>query len=281
MIREAVYFNDYNNKEPNQDNNSRILYLNEANNKWKTYTFNGKQVPRVSDLLKECIGKDYLLRWAANLGENYKRESAHTLYIGTLVHEMIEYFLFFGGYKEIDFRSYNVKVKTEKAYSNFLSWYNDKIEKGFKISPISIEKQTTNPWFGGTIDCIMRLEYNGISRNYIVDFKTSKKISIEYILQTYAYYWSENWNYNFNGDISVCKLDGLGIIRIDKEKDTYEDLFLDFNNPENYYFLSDIDYALGSIINWYYHMQIINNDLSNMKRKGVRQEGFVNGKQFN
>lgn len=282
MIRNAIYFNNYDSEVPNQDNNNDVLYLNGIDDKkWKTYLFNDRPVPRVSDLLKECIGRDYLLRWAANLGENYKRESVHTLYIGTLVHEMIEHFLFFGKYKDVDFRSYNVKVKTEKAFRNFLNWYNDKINKGFKISIVSIEKPTMNPWFGGTIDCIMRLEYNGVSRTFITDFKTSKKISIDYLIQTYAYYWSEKWNRDFNNDKTVKELDGIGIIRIDKEKDVYEDLFLDFNNPDNSDFLFDIDRTLGSIVNWYYHMQNINSDLCKMRKKGVREEGFVNGEQFN
>lgn len=227
-------------------------------------------------MIKECIGREYLLRWAANLGNQYQRESTHTLYIGTLAHEMIEYFLMFGAYKKIEFRSYRVKEKTERAFQNFLNWYNGRIEEGFKISVLNIEKRTTNPWFGGTMDCVMKLDYEGVSKTFIVDFKTSKKISMEYLLQTYAYYWSENWNAKFNGDTTVPKLDGIGIIRIDKEKDVYEDLFLDLQCPENYRFLVDIDRSLGSIINWFYHSQVMNYDLTEIKK--VRKDGFVNGK---
>lgn len=281
MAKKTIYFEDINDK-PNQNNNDDILSLDINRSKWKIYTFNGKSVPRVSEILSECIGKDYLLRWAANLGKNYNTESSQTLYIGTLVHEMIENFLYSNPPKVVDFRNYKVKLKTERAYNNFLNWYNDKIKEGFRITPINIEKQTTNPWYGGTIDCIMRLEYNGISRVYIVDFKTSKRISIEYILQTYAYYWSEAWNYNYNNeDNSHRILDGIAIIRIDKEKNLYEDLFLDFNNPKNYRFLNDIDNALGSIVNWYYNAQNMNGVLGRMKNKEILKEGFVNGREFN
>lgn len=263
---------------PTQDDNETARQLNgiiEKRKKWDTYTFAGVAVPRVSELLKECIGKEYLMKWAANLGKSYYKESSQTLYIGTLVHEMIEHFLLFGTHKEIDFFSYNVRIKTEKAFKNFLNWYNDRIKQGFKIIPMNIEKPTTNPWFGGTIDCIMQFEYNGIVRNYVMDFKTSKKITMDYILQTYAYYWSENWNATYIEYNTNPILDGIGIIRIDKEKDTYEDLILDFNNPDNLMFLSDIDTALGSIINWFYHIQNMNANLKAMRKK--REGGYVNG----
>lgn len=270
MAEEVIYFKK-------EMENLEFSILDKINNmKHKTYYYNGRGVPRVTDILKDCIGTDYLMRWAANLGKDkYQKESTHTLYIGTLVHEMIEHFLVFGEYKKVDFRSYDVKMKTEKAFGNFLKWYNDMINQGFKINAINIEKQTINPWFGGTIDAVMELTLNGISKTFIVDFKTSKKNSINYLIQTYAYYWSENWKRS-TGDNSIKDLSGLAIIRIDKEKDIYEDLFLDFNNPNNYKFLEDIHYAFINIINWYYYKQNLNSDLKVMKQ--LREEGFINGK---
>ena len=270
MINETIYFKkDLSNLE--------LELLDKINNKkYKTYFYNEKGVPRVSDILKDCIGSDYLMRWAANLGkERYQRESNATLYIGTIVHEMIEHFLIFGDYKKVDFRSYDVKLKVEKAFSNFLKWYNDMINQGFKINVINIEKQTVNPWFGGTIDCVMELSSNNIYKTFIVDFKTSKKNYINYLIQTYAYYWSENWKKS-TGDNSIKDLNGIGIIRIDKQRDVYEDLFLDFKNPSNFKFLEDIHLAFVDIINWYYYKQNLKSDLDTMNQ--LRKEGFINGK---
>ena len=48
---------------------------------------------------------------------------------------------------------------------------------------------------------------------YIIDFKTSKQISYEYIIQTCAYMWLIN-----NGFFpEISHIDGVGIIRVDKE----------------------------------------------------------------
>ena len=221
---------------------------------WDTYEFQGRNVPRVSEILKRCIGKDYLVTWAARLGlEEYRKESNRTLYIGSIVHEVIEGFLL---HKEINIpdniHSGMIRSKISRAVNNFVNWYEYMIQNGYTITVIAIEKQITCPWYGGTIDCIMTITNNntGISKTYIVDFKTSKQISIEYLLQTYAYLWAIKWNKTYY-DSSLPDIDGIGIIRIDKEAVKFQDLFLDFEN--NNMILKDIEYSLTSMVNWYYH----------------------------
>lgn len=278
-IRSPIYFSAKD-KIPSQDNNETARnHLNgivDAREGWDTYSFAGVNIPRVSQLLDTCIGKPWLRNYAAGLGKRYYSENKKTLYIGTLVHEMIEEFLLDGTIKEFQFQSYDVKTRTERAFNNFLNWYNDKIKLGFEITPLQIEKVTTNPWFGGTIDCKMQMKYKGIVRTYIMDFKTSKSLSFDYLLQAYAYYWSENWNMKYLDQYqNSIPLDGIGIIRVDKQKEEYEDLILDFNDPNNLLFLGDLDTALGSIVNWFYHQQNMNYNLKNMRDH--RKEGFVNG----
>ena len=53
---------------------------------------------------------------------------------------------------------------------------------------IGVEIPISCPWFGGTIDAILVI--NGAT--YIIDFKTSKKISSEYLVQVAAYMWLVN-----------------------------------------------------------------------------------------
>lgn len=272
VIKSPVTFEDFNiTEQPEQHDLFDALILEgivDKREKWNVYKFGDINIPRVSEILKECIGKDYLLKWALRLGkEAYDRESIDTLITGTLVHEMIEYFLLYGVKKEIKYKSYRMMMRTEKAYSNFLSWYRNMINKGYELIPVYIEKEITCPWYGGTIDCVLRIIHKEmeIDKVYIIDFKTSKRISIEYFLQTYAYYWAIIWNKN-NIDPSLVNVDGIGIIRVDKEVDKYEDLFLDYDNPEKGRILDDIGFGLFSMINWFYHLINLNYDLK-MARK--------------
>ena len=235
--------------------------------KWDTYQFQGRNIPRVSDILKKCLGKDYLINWAARLGiDEYKRESARTLYIGSIVHEVIEEFLLTGNINiPFDISNNVIRNKIKRSVNNFVNWYQSMIEKGYIIKVLAIEKQITNPWYGGTIDCIMMITNiaTGISKVYIVDFKTSKTISIDYLLQTYSYLWSIKWNKMYI-DSTLPDIDGIGIIRIDKESDRYQDLFLDYENDTN--ILKDIDFSFTSMINWYYQTIIMEYNLKIAKR---------------
>ena len=78
------------------------------------------------------------------------------------------------------------------CFENFKLWEKRLYNLGGKIDEIiGLEVPVTCPWYGGTIDCIARI--NGAV--YIIDFKTSKQISAEYLLQVTAYMWIINNNY--------------------------------------------------------------------------------------
>lgn len=247
---------------PVQNTNYEILHLDNINSKREKYTKynNGNlPVPRVSEILKDTIGKDFLLQWALRLGlEAYNKESAYTLYTGTIVHEMIERFLLKGIMypDDINYRNYTIKKKSITAFDNFLNWYKNMINKGYQLIILAIEREITTPWYGGTIDCIMRVihkEYN-IDTVYIVDFKTSKRISVEYLLQTYSYLWAINYNRSINPNFDIPEARGVGIIRVDKEYPKYEDIFLSYDNPEQAIILEQLKYSFSSMINWYYNL---------------------------
>ncbi len=229
-----------------------IIHIKSVEDHRKSFTvyeYNGKSIPRVNEILEACIGKPYLQIWASKLGKDYIKTKRETLAIGSLVHEMCEYFMNFGADKDVTIFSNRVYEAVYNSYNNFKSWYNDMKDKGYIITPLFTEQQTTNPWFGGTIDCIVNIKHPlmNIDQNYIIDYKTSKKISPDYILQTYAYLWSWNWNRQFV-DGSLPYIHGIGIIRIGKEfsKD-YNDLFI-----SDSYILSELHYNLSSMVNWFY-----------------------------
>lgn len=218
-------------------------------NKWDTYKFNDIPVPRVSNIIKETIAKEYLVNWAAKVGYKgmtYIRNSA--TFIGSRVHELIEHYLTFQDDLDISYRiSPRYMKKIDIAYQNFKLWVNNLENLGYKIEKIyGLEKSISCPYYGGTIDCIAKI--NGAV--YILDWKTSKQISYEYIIQTVAYLWCINHGYVKD----VPHIDGVGIVRIDKNKEnTYEDLFLNFHIPYQRDILNQYINGFGFMIGSYYN----------------------------
>ena len=231
--------------------------ITDKRDKWSHYTFNNFNVPRVTEILDASIGKKYLIKWALNLGkENYYDENKITLTAGTFIHEGIEYYLTNKCEKDMsEIYSYRVKELVNMGVQNFISWYQDRTAQGYTIKPVQIEYPVVTPYFGGTTDCIMSIG-KGIEtpHNYVIDFKSSKQINIDYFLQTYFYYWGLDWLRKYC-DNTIPVIDGgLGIIRIDKfTPDTYEDMIVKFNDPNSKQFLQDLNYSFGSILNWYYN----------------------------
>ena len=213
--------------------------------KWNVYaTDKGLGVPRVSHILQQCRDSEWLIQWAANIGRrkyDYYRDKALT--IGTITHEIIdEYLRIKYNYKpdedfyyinknfEVDYTSIDdvYRESVFNASENFKLWDNRLAELGAKIDEIiGIEVPVVCPWYGGTIDLIVRI--NGAV--YICDFKTSKSISPEYLLQASAYMWIIN-----NGYIpGLPHVDGIGIIRVEKtRRGVIDDLFVNAFDPRGY-----------------------------------------------
>ena len=153
-----------------------------------------------------------------------------------------------------------MKKNVSIAFNNFKEWVENLSNHGYFISDIiATEKQITCPYFGGTVDCIFRI--NG--KVYIVDFKTSKKISPEYLLQVCAYMWVCNSGYVPN----IPRIDGVGIIRVDKEsKHKYEDLFLNNDIPFQSEIINRYISDFGIILHSYYTMLSIEKEFPSIKK---------------
>lgn len=274
-IKHPIYFIDdlyhTDNKEfiyqPEQDKLFDVMVLGgiiDKREKWDTYTFNNCPVPRVSEILKETIGKEYLVKWALALGKSqYYYETKDILSIGTLVHEMIEAYLLKKQIK-MKYDSFRIKNQVVQSFLNFKVWHTNMINQGYKLEPLYIEKTITCPWYGGTIDCVMKITSpSGDVKNYIIDFKSSKNLSIDYFLQTYAYAWSWNWNkIEMKADIPLID-GGIGVIRCDKEYSRHEAIFLNMDRDADIF--RNLDTGFASMLNWYYHIINLNYDLSTMK----------------
>ena len=227
------------------------------------YDYQGIGVPRVTHILNQCINRDFLIMWAAKLGkQKYFIEKNNATTIGSRTHELIDEFLSTGRFAENIFYKIppSLKKSVSIAFDNFKEWMNELANKGYFISDIiAMEKPITCPYFGGTIDCICRI--NG--KVYIVDFKTSKQISPEYLLQVCAYMWVCNSGYVDN----IPHIDGIGIIRVDKEtKHKYDDLFLNYSVPWQADIINRYISDFGILLQSYYTILSMESEFSGIKK---------------
>jgi len=141
----------------------------------------GTAVPGVTTILS-VLNKPALVKWANNLGlqgidsSRYVDEKAA---IGTLAHQMIADYL---RGTETDTSEYSkVQIgQAENAVLSFFEW-----EKTHPIEPVLVEEPMVSEHykFGGTIDCLARMN-GGLC---LIDFKTSKGIFPEMMIQVVAY----------------------------------------------------------------------------------------------
>lgn len=242
--------------------------LNRKTNDFK-YEFNGVKVPRVTAIIKYCTGNvDGLVRWAANLGPKYYTENAHILDIGTKVHETIEEQLTKGTQYTLRRTSTNIRNEVKQCVHNFMAWYNHVTKNlGWIVEVMLIEVPLVCPWFGGTADLVLKI--NGI--NFLIDLKTSKKITPDYFIQVSAYKWVIDNFYPEYGPI-----DGVGVLRLDKYSNKYEDVFIDINTPEDIYFINHCLQTFGIALNMYYQMNILAKETTNIiktKTKSKNKKG--------
>lgn len=255
--------------KPNDEIGCLLPGVEEASEEWNYYEYDyGPDsitigVPRVSHIISQCSDQRYLIDWAAKIGYNkytFYRDKA--LEVGTLVHETIDRYL---TYKYINKDVKNFRFDPEsidyvyrdqvcKAFNNFLNWEKALNSNGYFIEEvIGLEIPVITPWYGGTVDAILRI--NGCY--YIIDFKTSKRISTDYFIQTIAYMWAIN-NIMIRDGHYLPFIDGIGIIRVDKTKSEFEDVFLNKHIPQQAEYLVGYCKAFMSYLESYYRNININ-----------------------
>ena len=225
--------------------------IEDHRSKWGQYYWEKKPVPRVSEILSTCIGREYLNKWAASLGDNFTTERNRILDTGTYAHAMIEDFLSYGYVREVTKLALGLNPYTEqslKCYYNFVSWWNSCIEQGIKINIVELEKPLVCPLYGGTADIVADIiDLDGYPHRYILDFKTSKSVSIDYLYQTMLYL--EAYNYNLSDPSQTAT--GIGIIRCDKVKDKFEFILVDAYKDQILF--DSINRAVYDMLTWYYY----------------------------
>lgn len=219
---------------------------------YTTYKFNDVfPVPRVTEILKHALVNPFIEEWRIKVGkEEAERVSKVAKEIGLAVHNLIEYYLI--NRKPIPDYMFKIKLEYESevktCFANFLRWEKSLNNNGYFIEQIiAIEVPVITPYFGGTIDCIAKI--NG--KIYIIDFKTSKSISQDYLYQLSAYYWGANNGYIIgHPDLHI---DGIGVVRISKTGNSFEDVFFNEHIPYQREIINKYVCGFASILTVFYN----------------------------
>lgn len=200
------------------------------------YTIDNIEWPSVTEILGQLDKSSALIPWALNQAEKYilnqkpnesnltqvvadakvkyKEVSQESLDIGSEVHHAIENYIKYGKDKIGEIRD-----EVMNALIAFWDWEKDNhVEWIESESPIVSE----TIGYAGTLDAIAKV--NGIVT--CIDFKSSKAIYDEYIMQVCAYGYARRdmvGNYSINtgsGDevrnYNPIEIDAVGILRLDK-----------------------------------------------------------------
>lgn len=138
-------------------------------------------VPGVTTVLN-VLAKPALIRWANRIGlEGYEVDKYvdHTALIGKLAHEMIQAELA-GRQADVADYSPNQHEAALRAVEKWRAW-----TKRHELQPLLVERPLISEkhGFGGTPDCYGRFD----GRLTVIDFKTSKAIYDDHVVQAAAY----------------------------------------------------------------------------------------------
>lgn len=142
----------------------------------------GTRVPGATTICGQ-LDKPYLVKWANKLGKqgiDVTRYVDSTAILGTLIHLIVESHITREPVDLTDYEEAKILEAENIFFTHYLPW-----EKQHKIELIFCEKQFVSEVYkyGGIIDFYCKLD----DKYTIVDFKTSKSISAEHILQVSSY----------------------------------------------------------------------------------------------
>lgn len=175
------------------------------------YLYNGKPVPRTTEIISSCIHEDSLMRWSNYLGfkhKSYKDIITSAANYGTRTHKGIENYL-----KKLPIPD-DTPLNSLNAFKKW--WKIIVMNNTYKI--IQQEYSMSCKYFGGTCDLLLEIN----NKLYLVDFKTSNNITYKYDLQLAAYLILLSYQGIYpNGTI---------ILQLSKSNDSFTEYLLDFDN---------------------------------------------------
>lgn len=208
------------------------------------YTYNGKNVPRVTEILSKMIHEDYLMYWANNLGfshRKYEKVLFDAANFGTKAHYGIECFL-----KEKD-----IPLNTPMTpIDSFRLWW-EAINKNNNVEVVAQEQKLVCEWFGGTYDLLLKI--NGCL--FLVDFKTSNHVTYKYYMQlsAYSYMLKKQGIY----------ISGVIILQLNKTSPGYNEFVLDFSNKKDKDYFEMCEKTFLALVYGYYHIHWLEEEFKN------------------
>ena len=200
------------------------------------YQYDGKRVPRVTEILSAMLHEDFLMKWANNLGFkriSYKAFMKDASDKGTYSHLAIEMYLK-NGYFDLNNtneipNNKNIRDTVHSVISGFYEWWINLHKTHKNIEIIYLEETLIHKYFAGTCDCLLKVD----NEYWLIDFKTSNHMSYNYALQLAAYKYLLKELRNIN--ISKAM-----ILRLDKSQYKYYTYEYDLiNNQEHIQFFND------------------------------------------
>ena len=230
-------------------NTNPNLFINEESE----YYFKGHKIPRVTSMLSRGIHNDSLMDWANYIGrvkhQNYGTVMNKSLNIGSQTHECIDYFF----HNNAEVSNYtNLDIEARQAYLSFSKWYRD-INSTAQIELIYNEHPLISKYYGGTLDALMK--FNG--RIFLIDFKTSNSIRINYALQVAAYAILLEM-------VENIQIDGCLVLQLSKTSIGYNEYIIDLANPEQNQYFENCKNSFLSLALWYYNLALSEAGYSNI-----------------
>ena len=200
-----------------------------------TYQLDGKRVPRVTEVLSAMLHEDGLMNWANGLGwkrisyRAFMRDAADK---GTYSHLAVEKYLRNGSLdlNELGIPNERVMQTVQSCMDGFVDWWKKLHKKYKKIEIVFLEETMIHPYFGGTCDCLLKLD----GKYWLVDFKTSNHMNFNYALQLAAYRFLLK-------ELKGIEISGATVLRLSKIDHCYEEYTLNFELEEHVSFIVDCE----------------------------------------
>ncbi len=153
------------------------------------------------------VSDDDVMRLRNDLNSEVKEKGEAPMTSGTILHKMIECDLK-GIAPDLSQYPKELIAPAETGFLNYLEW-KDNVK--FKVRKTEISLIHKEFWYGSTLDCVAWIN----EKLSIFDWKLAAGIYEDYLIQIESY--RRNWNFNFPDE----PLQGMHLLKIDKEKAAY------------------------------------------------------------
>ena len=220
------------------------------------YLYEGRPVPRVTEVLSSMLHEDYLMKWSNSIGlykhQNYETVLNKSADIGSYTHEAIENYISKGMDLNIESIPYQLRTQVINTFNSFLQWW-EIITYNHTVKILMQETKLICKYFGGTLDLLVEID----SMIYLVDFKTSNHPSYKYYMQLSAYRYMLRI-------LHGIELDGCIILMLSKTEYCFNEMMLNLHNQEHLNYMNYCEEAFMSLVYAYYNRLRVEQGFKNL-----------------